>query len=120
MAEEPKPQITFGKFQNVDLRAALIVSAPLATGTRARCRLIGLDLGPLGERQSVGQFALAAEQDLVGSMVIACINLGAREMGPYTSDALVLGTAHPESPEGEDQALPLRADRAAAPGDRVY
>ena len=116
----PKSQITFGKFQNVDLRVARVISAGLAEGTRHPCRVVRLDLGPLGERTSVGQFALIDEADLVGRTVVACVNLGTREMGPYVSQALVLGAPHPDSPPDQDQALPLYVDGAARPGDRVF
>lgn len=115
-----KDKITFGKFQNVDMRVARIVSAPLAEGTRARTRLLTLDLGDLGERTSVGQFALVGEEDLVDSNVVACVNLGERPIGGLVSQALVLGTPHPDSPAGEDQAVPLRADAAARPGEAIY
>jgi tRNA-binding protein len=115
-----KDKITFGKFQNVDLRVARVVAAPLAEGTKARTRQLTLDLGEFGERTSVGQFALVAEEDLVGANVVACINLGERPIGPLVSQALVLGTPHPESPENEDQATPLLADSAALPGEAIY
>ncbi|WP_432833666.1 hypothetical protein [Dactylosporangium sp. CA-092794] len=116
----PKSQITFGKFQNVDLRVARILAAPLADGTRNPARVIQLDLGPLGQRTSVGQYALIDEKDLVGKNVIVCINLGVREMGPYKSEALVLGAPHPDSPEDQDQATPLRVDDIAEPGAAIF
>lgn len=116
----PKSQITFGKFQNVDLRVARVLSADPTVGTKNPCRVIRLDLGPLGQRTSVGQYALVDESALVGRNVIACVNLGVREMGPYTSEALVLGAPHPDSPADQDQATPLYVDDAARPGDCVF
>ena len=118
--DEPKPTITFGKFQNVDIRVALVRSAPIAPGTNAPSRLVSLDLGPLGRRQSVAQFALVDEADLVGKHVVACINLGPRQIGEHLSEALVLGVPHPECPDGQAQALPLLASELATPGDRVF
>jgi tRNA-binding protein len=115
-----KDKTTFGKFQNIDMRVARVIAAPLAEGTRARTRHLTLDLGELGERTSVGQFALVAEEDLVGSNVVACVNLGERPIGDLVSQALVLGTPHPQSPDDEDQATPLRADPAAQPGEAIY
>jgi tRNA-binding protein len=115
-----KPQITPGKFDNVDLRAARVTAAPLAEGTRFPCRVLTLDLGPLGERVSVGQYALIGEADLVGSLVVACVNLGTREMGAYRSEALVLGTRHPDSPAEQGQAVPLSADRSTVPGTPIF
>jgi tRNA-binding protein len=118
--DEPKPIITFGKFQNVDMRVALVRSAPIAPGTNAPSRLVSLDLGRLGERQSVAQFALVDEADLVGKHVIACVNLAPRQIGEHLSEALVLGVPHPDSPDGQAQALPLLVSDMATPGHRVF
>ena len=115
-----KQQITSGKFQNVDLRVARVLSAPLAEGTRFPSRVLRLDLGHLGERTSVGQLALVPEDELVGMHVVACINLGTREMGDYVSEALVLGAPHPDSPPDEAQAIPVMLGPAASPGDPIF
>lgn len=116
----PKQQITFGKFQNVDMRVAKVTAATKAEGTRAPCRVIDLDLGDLGTRRSIGQFALLDEEDLVGRHLIVCINLGSREMGPYISDALVMGVPHPNSPTDESQAYPLFVPDDIPPGSEVF
>lgn len=117
---EQKKQIDFAKFQNVDMRIAAVKSAGEAKESRFPSRILELDLGEFGTRRSVGQFALVAENELVGKKVVACINLGSRAMGPYTSEALVLGTPHPDSPPGQSQALPLWADPASSAGDTVF
>ena len=114
------PTITFGKFQNVDMRVAVVRSAPIAAGTNAPSRLMSLDLGRLGLRQAVAQFALLDEADLVGKHVVACVNLAPRQIGDHLSEALVLGVPHPDSPDGQAQALPLLASHMATPGDRVF
>ncbi|MFF7284529.1 hypothetical protein [Streptomyces griseorubiginosus] len=120
-AQQPlKSQITFGKFQNVDMRVARVISAPLAEGTRFPCRVITLDLGHLGERTSVGQYALLEEEELANKNVVVCANMGPREMGPYKSDALVLGAPHPDSPKDQAQATPLFVSDAATPGDCIF
>ena len=120
MTGERKQQITFGKFQNVDMRVARILDAPLADGTRHPARVMRLDVGSLGELTSVGQFALVDTADLVGRNVVVCINLGTREMGPYVSEALVMGAPHPESPPDQDQATPLYVDDGVAPGSQIF
>ena len=107
-------------FSLIDLRVAKVLSAPIATGTRAPSRVLTLDLGGLGTRTSVGQFALVDEDTLVGSLVIAAVNLGRRRIGRYDSDALTLGVAHPASPDGEAQARPIRPPSDAPPGERVF
>jgi len=102
------------------MRVAVVRSAPIAPGTNAPSRLVSLDLGALGRRQSVAQFALVDEEDLVGKFVIACINLAPRQIGDHLSEALVLGVPHPDSPTDQAQAIPLSVSVLATPGDRVF
>lgn len=115
-----KQWVTFGKFQNIDLRVARIVSAPPAEGTTFPSRLITLDAGHLGSFTSVAQLALVPEAQLVGRKVVICANLSPRDIGQYTSDVLVMGVPHPDSPAGEDQAYPLFVDDPAVVGDPIY
>lgn len=115
-----KSQITFGKFDNVDIRVGRIVSAPMATGTKSPCRVITVDVGHLGERISVGQYALVPENELLGKNIVVCVNLGERPMGDYKSQALVLGVPHPDSPEDQSQAIPLLASELSDPGTQIY
>jgi tRNA-binding protein len=115
-----KPQITFGKFQNVDMRVARVLAAPLASEASLPCRVITLDLGHLGKRTSIGQFALVAEDELVGKNVVACVNLGSRDIGPHRSEVLVLGAPHPQSPADQAQATPLFVADGAQPGDQIF
>ncbi|WP_456424972.1 tRNA-binding protein [Rhodocaloribacter sp.] len=117
---EVQPDVPFEVFLRLDFRVARVTRAPLAVGTRAPSRVLTLDLGPLGVRTSVAQFALVPEAEMVGQNVIACRNLGVRRVGKYASEALVLGTPHPDNPPGQGQALPLFAHPEAAPGDRVF
>jgi tRNA-binding protein len=115
-----KPQVTFGKFDNIDMRVAKVISAPMAQDTRSPCRVITLDLGSFGQRISVGQYALVDEKDLVGRNVVACVNLGQREIGSYVSDALLLGAPHPESPEDQSQATPIYVSDLVQLGSRIF
>jgi len=101
-------------------RVALVESAPLTEGTRKPSRFFTLDLGERGKRTSVGQFALIDEQELVGRKVIVCCASEPRKMGPYRSEVLVLGTAHPESPPDQAQAVPIYAHSTATPGDLLF
>jgi tRNA-binding protein len=115
-----KPQITFGKFENVDMRVARVVSAPMAEGTRFPCRVMTLDLGHLGSRTCIGQYALVPEDELVGKKVVTCVNLGTREMGPYLSEVLLMGVPHPDGPSDQGQATPLVVSDRATPGDQIF
>lgn len=107
-------------FSTLDARVARVLAAPLAVGTRVPSRVLALDVGGLGPRTSVGQFALVDEADLVGTLVVAVVNLGRRRVGRYDSDALTLGVAHPGSPPDQAQARPVRPPADALPGERVF
>ncbi len=115
-----KPEVSFAIFEQLDWRVARIISADIAPGTRAPSRRLELDLGRLGRRVAIGQFALIPAEELVDRRVIVCSNLGVRRLGPYTSEVLVLGTPHPDSPPGQAQAIPLYAHPNATCGDAVY
>lgn len=115
-----KQRITFGKFENVDLRVALVKGAPIAEGTNKPCRILTLDAGHLGNFTSIGQYVLVPEGELVGRKVIACCNLSPREMGAGVSEVLVLGAPHPDSPVDQNQALPLFVDSKACCGDKIF
>ena len=119
-ASSQKPQITAGKFANVDLRVARVLRAPRAESTAAPCRVFHLDLGHLGERTAVGQYALVDEDELLGRNVVACVNLGTRRIAGYESEVLVLGTPHPHRPSDSAQATPLFAASDARPGEAVF
>jgi len=118
--ESIKADVSFAGFEALDLRVARVERVQATEGTRVPCRELVLDMGSLGTRTSIGQFALVPDEELVGRKVIACCNLGSRRIGRYTSQALVLGTAHPDSPPGQAQALPLYAHPSAACGQAVF
>lgn len=102
------------------MHVARIIDAEVAQGTRHPARVMRLDVGLLGELTSVGQFALVQAVDLVGRNVVVCVNLGTREMGPYISEALVLGAPHPDSTNEQAQATPLYVADAVRPGSPIF
>jgi len=121
MIPDAKPRTTYGKFANIDLRVASIRNANLVTAdVDFPMRLLELDLGPLGERKSLGKFALVDEEQLIDARVVICVNLSPKEVGPYVSDALVLGTRHPDSPPDQEQAIPIWAHSEAVPGAPIF
>lgn len=115
-----KQKITFGKFENVDMRVARVLSARPAEGTLVPSRYLELDLGHLGSRTSVGQYALVPQEELVGRNLVCCINLGDRKVGAHISQVLLLGAPHPDSPADQAQATPLYVSEAATPGAQIF
>ncbi len=119
--DELKSIITFGKFQNVDMRVAVVRSAPIAPGTNAPSRLVSLDLGPLGRRQSVAQFALVDEEDLVGKYVDRVHQLGAEDRSVNISPKRSCSVCRIRTARADQaQAIPLSVSDIATPGDRVF
>ncbi len=118
--EPIKHQVTFGKFQNIDMRVAKIISAPIAKGTEKPCRVITLDAGYLGIFTSVGQFSMIPEEELVKRKVVIVCNLSPRQMGGYASEVLLLGAPHPDSPVDQAQAIPIFVDDIACCGDLIF
>lgn len=113
-------RVTHGKFQNIDMRVGKVLSAPMAEGTDKPCRVARVDMGHLGEVTSVGQFALVPEAEMVAHKVVVVANFGPRPMGPYTSEVLILGAPHPESPDDQEQATPVYVKDIAVCGDRIF
>ncbi len=126
---QPKPMITVGKFENVDIRVGRIleVSDPVEIADKnGKCRqfrVLRLDFAELGTKKSVGQFALVPREELLNRLVMAVCNFSARpldEAGQYISEVLTLGTNHPQSPPDQRQAVPIYAHELASPNDEVY
>ncbi len=112
--------ITPGKFANVDMRVARVIDVQDAAGTNRPSRVLTLDFGPLGVRTSIGQFAMVPKEELLDRLIVVCVNLGERQIGDYTSQGLSLGTLHPDSPDDQEQAIPLYAHPLAQPGQYVF
>jgi tRNA-binding protein len=75
-----------------------------------------IDFGPLGEKTSNAQLrALYQEHELVGRLVIAAVNLGARNIAGFLSEVLVLGV-----PDAGGNVVLLGVDRDVPLGGRVY
>jgi tRNA-binding protein len=112
--------ISYEEFEKVDLRVAEVRSATMAVGTRSPCRVLELDLGEIGVRTSVGQYALVREEDLLGKKVVVWANTKPRRIGHYESQVLVLGAPHPDSPKDQAQALPLTVDARSPTGSKIF
>jgi tRNA-binding protein len=75
-----------------------------------------IDFGPLGEKRSSAQLVdLYRPEELVGRLVVAAVNLGARVIAGFTSEVLVLGL-----PDAAGRVVLLAAERDVPLGGRVY
>jgi tRNA-binding protein len=75
-----------------------------------------IDFGPLGEKTSSAQLrALYQPDQLEGRLVVAAVNLGARNIAGFLSEVLVLGV-----PSDQGDVVLLSVEREVPLGGRVY
>lgn len=109
-------EITFDDFLKVDIRAGRVVRAEPFPEARKPAIKLWVDYGPeIGVKKSSAQITVHySPETLVGRMVMGVVNFPPRQIGPFMSEALVLGFADAEG------AIVLSApDRDVAPGERM-
>ncbi len=108
-------ELTWEGFAAVDMRVGRIVEVEAFPEARRPAWKLRLDLGPeLGERRSSAQITNYPREELLGRLVVAVVNFPPKQIGPFMSECLVLGTY------AEDGAVLLLAPAPdAVPGDRV-
>ncbi|HUR95376.1 MAG TPA: tRNA-binding protein [Gemmatimonadales bacterium] len=103
-------------FETLDLRVGRIVRAEANERARKPSYKLWIDFGPLGERTSSAQLrALYSADELVGRLIVAAVNLGARNIAGFQSEVLVLGL-----PDARGEVVLLAAERDVPLGGRVY
>ena len=103
-------------FQTLDLRVGRVLRVEPNEKARKPAYKLWLDFGPLGEKRSSAQLVdLYRPEELVGRLVVAAVNLGARVIAGFTSDVLVLGL-----PDEAGRVVLLAAERDVPLGGRVY
>ena len=89
------PEISFGDFLKVDIRAGTIRSCSPFPAARKPSFILTIDFGPaIGLRKSAAQVTdHYTPDDLVGRQIVAVVNFPARQIGPVMSEVLILGCA---------------------------
>lgn len=102
--------------ETLDLRVGRIVRAEPNARARKPSYKLWIDLGPLGEKTSSAQITARYRADeLVGRLVVAALNLGARNIAGFQSEVLVLGL-----PDEAGETVLLAVDQEVPLGGRVY
>jgi len=74
-----------------------------------------IDFGPeVGVKRSSAQITHYAREGLEGALVVGVVNFPPRQIGPFSSEVLVLGAL-----DDELGVVLLRPDKGAAPGARI-
>lgn len=107
--------ISWPDFERVDMRVGRIVDARDFPEARRPAVKLSVDFGPLGVKRSSAQITHRyAAADLIGRLVVAVVNFPPKQIGPFTSEVLVLG-AYNEAGE----VILLRPDFDVSPGSRI-
>ena len=102
--------------ETLDIRVGRILRAEPNTRARKPSYKLWIDFGPLGERTSSAQLTTRYRADqLIGRLVIAAVNLGARNVAGFPSEVLVLGV-----PDASGETVLLAVEEEVPLGGRVY
>jgi tRNA-binding protein len=108
------PDITFDDFAKVDVRVGRITAVDEFPEARRPAWKLTIDFGPeIGEKRSSAQITNYGRDELEGRLVLAVVNFPPRQIGPFMSEVLTLGTY------SGDVVLLIDPDPGAQPGDRL-
>lgn len=107
--------ITWADFERVDMRVGVVVDAQPFPEARRPALKLWIDFGPLGVKRSSAQITERyAPAALVDRRVIAVVNFPPKQIGPFVSEVLVLGTY-----DEQGQVILLRPDFDVTPGSKI-
>lgn len=107
--------LAWEEFDRVDMRVGRIVAVDDFPEARRPAWKLTVDFGPhIGERRSSAQVTNYARNELEGRLVVAVVNFPDKQIGPFMSQCLVLGTY-----TADRTVLLLEPAPGAALGDRV-
>jgi tRNA-binding protein len=106
--------ISFDDFLKVDVRVGRIVAVEDFPEARKPAWKLRIDFGPeIGEKRSSAQIKNYARDELEGRLVLGVVNFPPRQIGPFVSEVLTLGTYR------GDVVLLVDPGADAQPGDRL-
>jgi tRNA-binding protein len=107
--------IDFDHFQAVDMRVGRVLAVADFPEARKPAWKLTIDFGPeVGVKRASAQITHYLRAELEDTLVVAVVNFPPRQIGPFQSEALVLGAL-----DEVNGVVLLRPDRDAAPGDRI-
>ena len=115
MDQEIKPEISYDGFANVDIRVGRVVDVQPFPRARNPSYKVEIDFGSHGRRWSSAQITHYGKDELIGTLVVAVVNLPPRNIAGFKSEVLILGA---RDAEGRVILLAPRSD--VEPGEAVF
>ena len=107
--------IDFEHFAAVDIRVGRVLEVSDFPEARKPAWKLTIDFGPeVGVKRSSAQITHYSREELADTLVAAVVNFPPRQIGPFSSEVLVLGAL-----DAERGVVLLRPDRDAAVGSRI-
>ncbi len=108
--------ITFDDFLKVDIRVGTVTRAEPFPEARKPAIKLWVDYGPeIGERKSSAQITQHyTPEALVGRQVLGVVNFPPRQIGPFMSEALVLGLH-----DGDGIVVLIGPDKPVPDGEKM-
>jgi tRNA-binding protein len=106
--------ITWDDFAKVDIRVGQVIGVEEFPEARRPAWKLQIDFGPdLGVKRSSAQITNYGAAELMGRLVLAVVNFPPRQIGPFWSEVLTLGTYR------DNLVLLVSPEPDAMPGDRL-
>jgi tRNA-binding protein len=107
--------IDMDHFDAVEMRVGRVLTVDEFPEARVPAWKLTIDFGPeVGIKRSSARITKYSLEELQGTLVVAVVNFPPRQIGPFSSEVLVLGALDPEL-----GVVLLRPDRNAAVGSRI-
>ncbi len=112
-----KPEVDFGDFVKLDIRAGIVVRAEPFPEARKPAIKLWVDFGEeIGVKKSSAQItAHYTPEGLIGAQVMAVVNFPPRQIGKFMSEVLVLGV-----PDAAGEVTLIGPDADVPLGGRLY
>ena len=106
--------IDWAHFARIDIRVGRVLQVDDFPQARRPAWRLRIDFGPdIGVKSSSAQITNYHRDELLGRLVLAVVNFPPRQIGPFSSEVLTLGTYQGET------VLLANPDPQAQPGDRL-
>jgi tRNA-binding protein len=106
--------IAWDDFAKIDICVGRVVQVDDFPQARRPAWKLRIDFGPdIGVKTSSAQITNYSRDELLGRLVLAVVNFPPRQIGPFVSEVLTLGTYRGEA------VLLVNPDPQAQPGDRL-